>query len=148
MVWEHTTMHFRWVTSVLILKFENRLFLNKLVSEDPFKDRDWFSICCLHTVAVIKKLHSLIWPSSTLGCRILLRFGERLQDVCTAFRCDFFGPKPSEVGERSNWTEGPAWKKWYICKCQLDQQLCYMKTVIREPFWRGVTAIFHVSLHA
>ena len=37
MVWEHTTIHFRWVTSVLTPKFRNRLFLKKLDPEDPFK---------------------------------------------------------------------------------------------------------------
>ena len=37
MIQEYTTMHFRRVTSVLTPKSENRLFLKKLASEDPFK---------------------------------------------------------------------------------------------------------------
>ena len=38
MVWEHTTIHFRCVMSVLTPKFRNRLFLKKLDPEDPFKE--------------------------------------------------------------------------------------------------------------
>ena len=37
MIQEHTKIHFRTITGVLIPKSENRIFLNKLASEDPFK---------------------------------------------------------------------------------------------------------------